>query len=92
VSVLAAIAIGLAVLVAGLLALGRLAGAPREWSDAEYERRRRAHGSGVLAASMRTLAEEIDPGGKRAAEERAALERGTYEESERAAGEPPATD
>jgi hypothetical protein len=90
VSVLVLIAIGAAAVIAALLALGRLAAAPREWSDEEYERRRRAHGSGVLAATMKTLAEEIDPGGKRAAEERAALERGAYQDEQRA-GEPPGT-
>lgn len=76
--------------LAGLAGLARLAARPRDWDDAEYERRRRARGSGVLAASMKVLGEEIDPGGKRAAEERAALERGGYEESQRTERRPPA--
>lgn len=81
------LAIAGAALIGGLAALARLASRPREWDDAEYERRRRARGSGVLASAMKVLGEEIDPGGKRAAEERAALERGSREEAQRA-GEP----
>ena len=76
-----------ATVVAGLAGLARLAARPREWDDEEYQRRRRARGSGVLATSMKVLGEEIDPGGKRAAEERAALERGAYDD-EQGSGEP----
>jgi hypothetical protein len=42
----------------------------REWSDAEYERRRRSPGEGALAAAMKALGEELGPGGKVAAEAR----------------------
>ena len=73
-----------ATVVAGLAGLARLATRPREWDDEEYQRRRRARGSGVLATSMKVLGEEIGPGGKRAAEERAALERGAYDDEQRA--------
>jgi len=76
-----------ATVVAGLAGLARLATRPREWDDEEYQRRRRARGSGVLATSMKVLGEEIGPGGKRAAEERAALERGAYDD-EQGSGEP----
>lgn len=73
--------------VAGFAGLARLVARPREWDDEEYERRRRTRGSGVLATSMKVLGEELEPGGKRAAEERAALERGAYDGEQRA-GEP----
>ncbi|GMU66389.1 MAG: hypothetical protein AMXMBFR36_26630 [Acidobacteriota bacterium] len=73
---------------AAIFGLARLVMAPREWSDEEYERRRAAPGSGVLAASMKALGEELGPGGPRAAEERRAFEEGRYDE-EQGAGEPP---
>lgn len=78
-----------AVLVAvAIFGFARLAMAPREWSDEEYERRRAAPGSGALAASMKALGEELGPGGPRAAEERRAFEEGRYD-LEQGAGEPP---
>jgi hypothetical protein len=73
--------------LAGVLGLARLAAAPREWSEEEYDRRRRRRSSGLLATSMKVLGEEIDPGGKRAAEARAALEQGAGEDEQRS-GEP----
>jgi len=88
VSLLLTILIVVAVLVAALFGLARLVTAPREWSDEEYERRREAPGSGVLAASMKVLGEELGPGGPRAAEERRAFEEGRYD-GEQGAGEPP---
>ena len=71
-----------------LLAIARAASS-HAWSDTEYERRRRAPSSGLLAASMRVLGEELGPGGKRVAEERAALERGERESGPTADGQPP---
>lgn len=82
------IVVGIALLGAALLGLFRLAAAPREWSDEEYERRRAAPGSGLLAASMKVLGEELGPGGPRATEERRAFEEGRYD-GEQGAGEPP---
>ena len=52
----------------GLFRLARAAG--RDWSDADYERRRRSPGEGALAAAMRALGDELGPGGKAAAEAR----------------------
>lgn len=85
---LAPIGAVLAVVAAALVGLGRLARRSRAWSDEEYERRRGVHGSGLLAASMKALGEELGPGGKKVAEEREAVERGAYGETERS-GEPP---
>ena len=82
------LAIALAVLAAACFGLARLVLAPREWSDEEYERRRSAPGSGLLATSMKVLGEELGPGGPRAAEERRAFEEGRYD-GEQGAGEPP---
>jgi hypothetical protein len=84
------ILVGVLVLLvaAAIFGLARLAMAPREWSDEEYERRRAAPGSGLLAASMKALGEELGPGGPRAAEERRAFEQGRYDEEQRA-GDPP---
>jgi hypothetical protein len=80
----------LLLVAAAVFGLARLAMAPREWSDEEYERRRAAPGSGLLAASMKALGEELGPGGPRAAEERRAFEEGRYDR-EPGAGEPPGT-
>lgn len=52
----------------GLFRLVRAAG--RDWSDADYERRRRRPGEGALAAAMRALGDELGPGGRVAAEAR----------------------
>lgn len=87
-SVVLTIVVVVAVLAAALFGLSRLVTAPREWSDEEYERRKAAPGSGVLAASMKALGEELGPGGPRAAEERRAFEEGRYDE-EQGSGEPP---
>lgn len=81
-------ALVLALIASTIWGLARLVTAPREWSDEEYERRREAPGSGVLAASMKVLGEELGPGGPRAAEERRAFEEGRYD-GEQGAGEPP---
>ena len=62
--------------------------ARREWSDADFEAVRRRHGSGVLAAAMRALGEEIGPGGRDAAEARRILEQGGADESAHSAAGP----
>lgn len=75
--------------LAGIWGLARLAAARRPWSDEEYERRRSAPGSGLLAAAMKAVGTELGPGGRRAVEERQSFENGGYEEAQ-AADEPPA--
>lgn len=82
------VAVLVVLVAAAIFGLARLVLAPREWSDEEYERRRAAPGSGVLAASMKALGEELGPGGPRAAEERRAFEEGRYDEQQ-GSGEPP---
>ncbi len=84
-ALLALLAASVAAVAVGL---GLLARRSRGWSDEEYERRRGARGSGLLAASMKVLGEELGPGGKRAAEEREAFEEGVYRTGARS-GEPP---
>lgn len=62
--------------------------ARREWSDADFDAVRRRHGSGVLAAALRAVGEEIGPGGRGAAEARRILEQGESDESARSAAGP----
>lgn len=74
---------------AAVYGLARLAASRRPWSDEEYERRRSAPGSGLLAAAMKAVGAELGPGGRRVVEERESYEDGGYDQ-EQASGEPPA--
>jgi hypothetical protein len=76
VALLTVLVVVLAALVL-LAALGRASAEP--WSDEDYRRRARAGGSGVLAASMRVLGEQLDSGARGAAEHRESERRGTDE-------------
>lgn len=87
---LALAAAGVAALL-GLAALARRSDPRVEWTDDELERRRNSRGTGLLAASMRVLGEELDSGARGAAEEREALERGERPDTT-PAGDPPTPD
>jgi hypothetical protein len=51
----------------------------KPWSDEDYRRRARTRGSGVLAAAMKVLGEQLDSGARAAAEHRESERRGTDE-------------
>jgi len=81
-------AAALALLLLTIAGAALLARRSRPWTDEEYDRRRGARGSGLLAASMKALGEELGPGGRKVAEEREAFAAGAYREADRS-GDPP---